>query len=49
MKIVVVDDSPEIVEVVSIYLQLRWSDSITASLALCSSKNTTTNFLPAVI
>jgi DNA-binding response OmpR family regulator len=31
MKIVVVDDSPEIVEVVSICLQLRWSDAILLS------------------
>jgi len=31
MKIVVVDDSPEIVEVVSICLQLRWSDAIILS------------------
>lgn len=28
MKIVVVDDSPEIVEVVSICLQLRWSEAV---------------------
>ena len=31
MKIVVVDDSPEIVEVVSICLQLRWSDAVLLS------------------
>ncbi|MBN1643557.1 MAG: response regulator transcription factor [Dehalococcoidales bacterium] len=31
MKIVVVDDSPEIVEVVSICLQLRWNDSVLLS------------------
>jgi two-component system, OmpR family, response regulator VicR len=31
VKIVVVDDSPEIVEVVSICLQLRWSEAILLS------------------
>jgi DNA-binding response OmpR family regulator len=31
VKIVVVDDSPEIVEVVSICLQLRWSDAVLLS------------------